>query len=152
MGVKVSELGGDNAAGFHLLQTTRTHASSHGVVLRPRQNLGNCLMVAADAADKARRNTDLAVKTHQIANLSADQRLEDERAFLKDQALEARDVQDAQDNAAAEERKRRDDLTARMEALIQSLPDSEDSFTPPINLSAISANSHLLQPKSDPPL
>lgn len=46
MGVKVSELGGDNAAGFHLLQTTRTHASSHGVVLRPRQNLGNCLMVA----------------------------------------------------------------------------------------------------------
>ncbi|WP_165164534.1 HNH endonuclease [Corynebacterium qintianiae] len=91
---------------------------------------GQHAQAAADAADKARRNTDLAVKTHQIANVSADQRLEEERAFLKDQALAARDVQDAQDNAAAEERKRRDDLTARMEALTRSLPDSEDSFAP----------------------
>lgn len=91
---------------------------------------GQHAQAAADAADKARRSTDLAVKTHQIANVSADQRLEDERAFLKDQALAARDVQDAQDNAAAEEHKRRGELTTRMEALTQSLPDSEDNFTP----------------------
>lgn len=84
---------------------------------------------AAAAAERSRQNVELAVKTHEVSTISADQRFEDERAFLKEQAITAREVQDAQDHAAAEENRRREDLTTQMEELVRALPEDEAAFT-----------------------
>ena len=91
---------------------------------------GQHVQAAADAAQRSRDNVELAKKTHEVAIASTDQRFNDERSFLKDQALAAREVQDAQDNAEAEERKRRTELSAEMEQLLDKLPDNADEFNP----------------------
>ncbi|MFS0212382.1 HNH endonuclease [Corynebacterium striatum] len=91
---------------------------------------GQHAQAAADAAQRSRDNVELAKKTHEIATASTDQRFNDERSFLKDQALAAREVQDAKDNAAEEEKKRRTELSAEMEQLLDKLPDNADEFNP----------------------
>lgn len=91
---------------------------------------GQHAQTAAEAAQRSRSNVELAKKTHEIATVSTDQRFNDERSFLKDQALAAREVQDAKDNAAEEEKKRRTELSGEMEQLLSKLPNNADEFNP----------------------
>ncbi|MEJ4113162.1 hypothetical protein ACGE24_06460 [Corynebacterium kroppenstedtii] len=73
----------------------------------------------------------LVQQARTAAKEAADQRLAQETAYLKAQALQAREVQDARNAAQNQERTRRDQLTADMRALgANTLVNGEASAGP----------------------
>lgn len=83
---------------------------------------------ATQAAQKAQENIELAEKIHTQATQAADERLEAERVFLKEQARTARTVQETQDLQKDKEQQRRGDLTKQMEQLQARLPEKVEDF------------------------
>lgn len=69
------------------------------------------------AAGKAVDAVNLAMEIAKFSREAADQRLAQEAAYLKDQAQQAREIQDTQDALEQQERTRREQLTTEMQAL-----------------------------------
>ncbi|KAB3523274.1 hypothetical protein GC425_01815 [Corynebacterium sp. zg254] len=81
------------------------------------QRAGDNARDAQEAAVKAVEAVELAVEMSAVAREAADQRLAQEAEFLKDQARQARAVQDAQDELEEHQRAEQDRLAADMKQL-----------------------------------
>lgn len=94
------------------------------------QVAGRHAQFSSQSAERARNNIQLAKDIHEQATNSAQERLQAERAFLKEQARLVREIQDVADSKKAQEKQRKDDLTTQMNELRSSLPANEGEFDP----------------------